>query len=217
MTLVGLCGFSTAGKDSVARLVAERFPVARIAFADRLKQECATAWGVDVRIFYELKDVRLRQLALARCTDDEFVGAHRHLLDLDALKPRTVMQTWGDWRRAMDPRYFIERMNETFEILVDGGAEHVIVTDCRYVNEIVWLRSRGGLLWRVDNPRVPMPPSGHSSEKEWRAANVDAVIRNDGTTEQLAKIATDLFGDAIGAGREPLQVTYEGSDVDPPY
>lgn len=201
MTLVGLCGFSGAGKDSVARLIAERFPVARIAFADRLKQECAAAWGVDVRIFYELKDVRLRQLALARCTDDEFVAAHRTLLELDALKPRTVMQTWGDWRRAMDPRYFIERMNETFEILVDGGAEHVIVTDCRYVNEIIWLRSRAGLLWRVDNPRVTAPPSGHSSEKEWRAANVDAVIRNDGTTEQLAKIATDLFGDAIGAAR----------------
>lgn len=128
------------------------------------------------------------------------------------------MQEWGDWRRAQDPRYFIDRLAETFATLVDSGTKHVIVTDCRYGNEIIWLRSRGGLLWRVDNPRVPMPPSGHSSEKEWRAANIDAVIRNGGTTEQLAKVAADLFLEASRAARnEPLHVTCAGSDADRPY
>lgn len=203
MTLVGLTGYSGAGKDTVALLLAERFPIARIAFADRLKQELSRAWGVDMRLFYDrgLKEVRLHQLALAKCTEKAFVDAHEHLLPLDALKPRTLMQTWGDWRRKTDSQYFVRALAETLELLVDSGTEHVIVTDCRYVNEIVWLRSRRGLLWRVDRPEQKAPPSGHSSEKEWRDAVVDAVIVNDGSTEQLAKVATDLFIDAVGAAR----------------
>lgn len=53
---------------------------------------------------------------------------------------------------------------------------------------------------RPRDVRSPLPlrqPAG--SEKQWRDATTDAVIANDGTTEQLAKVATDLFGDAIAA------------------
>ena len=127
--LIGLTGYSGSGKDTVARLLAERHRVARLAFADELKREVAAAWHVDVALFHDagLKDVSLHQLELARCTNVEFVAFHWHLADLGALKPRTVLQAWGDWVTSRDPLHYVRavdaQLREIAEAkMVDDGS-----------------------------------------------------------------------------------------------
>ena len=151
--LIGLCGYSAVGKDSVARLLAERHRVARLAFADELKREVAAAWHVDVALFHDagLKDVSLHQLELARCTNVEFVAFHWHLADLGALKPRTVLQAWGDWVTSRDPLHYVRAVDAQLREVAGTEPQAVIVTDVRLHRENEWLRTHGG----VSEARVP--------------------------------------------------------------
>lgn len=196
--LIGLTGYSGSGKDSVARLLAERFRVARLAFADELKREVAAAWNVDVSLFHDagLKEVRLHQLALVRCTHVEFAARHWHLAQLDALKPRTVMQAWGDWVTSRDPLHYVRAVDAQLREVAGTEPQAVIVTDVRLHREYEWLRTNGGVLWRVLRPGQRQP-SGHSTEWQQRHWHVDAEIVNDGSTEQLAKVASDLLLELI--------------------
>lgn len=198
LPLIGLTGYSGSGKDSVARLLAERFRVARLAFADELKREVAAAWNVDVSLFHHagLKEVRLHQLALARCTHVEFAARHWHLAQLDALKPRTVMQAWGDWVNEIDPGRYVRVVDAQLREIAGTEPQAVIVTDIRLNREYEWLRAHGGVLWRVVRPGQRQP-SGHVTEWQQRHWHVNAVIVNDGGTEQLAKVASDLLLELI--------------------
>lgn len=198
--LVGLTGYSRTGKDTVGRLLAERFRVARVAFADALKRECAAAWHVDVALFHDdgLKDQRLHQLALRRCTDVRFCADHWHLATLDALKARTVMQAWGDWMNRHDPGRYVRILAAEVRELMESDAQAVIVTDVRLQHEYEWLLRSGGVLWRITRPGQGQP-SGHETEWRQRHWMVDAEITNDGSTERLAKMVTDLLLEQIGA------------------
>jgi dephospho-CoA kinase len=196
--LIGLTGYSRSGKDSTARLLAERFRIARCAFADALKREVAAAWHVDVNLFHDddLKDTRLHQLALRRCTDVRFCADHWHLATLDALKPRTVMQEWGDWMNRNDPGRYVRILAAEVRELLESDVQAVIVTDVRLQHEYEWLLHNGGRLWRITRPDQGQP-SGH--ETEWRQRHwlVNAEIVNGGSTEELAKKASDLLLELI--------------------
>lgn len=200
--LIGLTGYSQSGKDTFARLLSEQFRVGMVAFATPLKRECAAAWQVDVSLFHGAdKEKPAEALALHRCTDAGFVAAHGLLAVLPALTPRTVMQAWGRWMHTREPGRYVRLAAATVAEIASTEPAAVVITDVRLDHERDWLRSQGGLLWRVVHPDRPCPPSGDATEKQQMHWRVDAEIRNDGTTEQLAKIATDLFGDAIGAAR----------------
>lgn len=196
--LIGLTGFSGSGKDSVARLLAEHFRVARLAFADELKREVAAAWNVDVALFHDpgLKEVRLHQLALARCTHVEFAARHWHLAQLDALKPRTVMQAWGDWVNEIDPGRYVRAVDAQWRDVAATELQAAIITDVRSDREYAWLQHHDGALWRVVRPGQGQP-SGHATEWRQRYWRVDAEIVNGGSTEQLAKVASDLLLELI--------------------
>lgn len=199
--LIGICGFSRSGKDTVARLLAEQYRIGLVAFADPLKREVAAAWQVDTSVFYgDEKDRSIEELALRRCTDSEFVAEHWHLAGLSTLKPRTVMQCWGKWMHHRDPGRYVRLAAQTVAEIASTDPAAVLITDARLDHERDWLRSQGGLIWRVVNPARPHPPSGDATEKQHLAWRVDAVIMNDGKTEQLAKVAVDLFRDVCVPG-----------------
>lgn len=197
-TIIGLLGHAGAGKDTVALLLAERFRVARVAFAEALKLEIAAAWGIERDLLDSpwAKEAKTPALALHKCMNQDFV-AYAWELGLpglqDGLTPRTVMQRWGDWRRSVDPDYFVKIALEIVRTVTDGdGVDAVLLTDVRFPNEADLVRSLGGDLWRITRPEGPQP-SRHPSEWQLAGEPVDTEIVNDGSIEQLAKVATDLL------------------------
>ncbi|HRO60245.1 MAG TPA: hypothetical protein PK177_13940 [Burkholderiaceae bacterium] len=201
--IIGLTGFAGSGKDTVAARLVEQFGAARVAFADQLKDEIVEAFGVDRQLFEDpaLKDRPTPELQLRYCTEAGYCDhqwgvanayGHRPLVDLDEINPRTIMTTWGDWRRDSDPAYFVRAGLERINALAASGAHTVAVPDVRYHNERHALKGRGAAIWRVSRPGL-QPRGGHSSEWALAGTPVDANIVNGGSVEQLDKIVADLY------------------------
>ncbi len=199
MKVIGLMGTAGAGKDSTADVIVERamnsgIGADRFAFADRLRDEIAAAFGIDRRVLLDrtLKDKPLEQLALRRCTDAGFVSYAWELSTLPGIRPRTLLQRWGDWRRMQDPDYFIYPVEARRVQAVFSAVGIMVVTDVRYQNEAAWVRRNGGLLWRIVRPGLQIVDS-HSSEHSSKDIPADAAIVNDGDLDHLQKVAFDLF------------------------
>lgn len=195
-------GRAGAGKDAAADVITENVDAARFAFATRLKQEAAAAFRVDARIFErrDVKELPIRQLALARCTEPAFAAyAGRELGALGPLKPRTIMQVWGDWRRSQDRDYFVRPATLARLQAMNANRRAMIVTDVRFANEADWITSRGGVLWRIERSGLP-PVNAHQSEYALRDLRADAVIRNDGTLDDLRRCVVDLMGVTLEQG-----------------
>lgn len=201
MRLIGITGRAWSGKDTVATLLQERRPgVGRAAFADALKAEAAAAFSADLKLFTDpaLKEQPSRQLAAVRCSDPGFARYLGTLAWFGELRPRVIMQQWGDWRRAADPDYWVRMLAITVDTARGLGFLTFVVTDVRYPNELAWLRGAGGALWRVERPGLK-PLSGHSSEWALHDAPADVTITNDDSLELLEKRALDAFDDLVRA------------------
>lgn len=78
--------------------------------------------------------------------------------------------------------------------------DKVVVGDCRYKNEALWVRSKGGILLRIERPDNPWALKGdaaqHHSETDLDGfCDFDAVVVNDGTLDELReKIDEALSG-----------------------
>lgn len=181
MKLIALCGAAGAGKDTLADML----PARKLAFADALYAEAADAWGVreeDLRI-RATKEVPSVMLAIVSCKDFEFCGFKVHEGWSEPRSPRQILQWWGDYRRAQDPHYFVKATLRAMPpVCLDST---LVITDCRFPNEVAMVRQLGGEIWQVVRPGVNAGGTGHASDTDGSQFNPDRVILNDGTLEDL--------------------------------
>lgn len=155
MQIIGIAGNYGAGKDEVGQaLVALGFEA--VALADPLK-DIATALG-----WNGAKE------GLADCPT---CGMARGRKLLQTLGTEGVRATFGPdaWIRALERRL--------------EPSHAYAVTDVRFANEVEWVHSLGGEVWRVDRPGHE--GNGHVSEVGISELKVDVVIPNDGSIDQL--------------------------------
>jgi len=200
MHLVGLVGRAGAGKDTVAEMIGRRVRIARFAFADALKAELADAYLVDPRLFSlrEGKELHRRRLALNRCGSREFRQRFDSIAPGQPLSPRWVMQQWGDMMRERDPEHYVWPAVVARAAAINSAADMLVVTDVRFVNEADWITRNGGLLWRIVRDGAASADR-HPSETTGDGLPLDAVIRNDGTLEDLERTVADLVGQVMEA------------------
>lgn len=185
MKLIALCGAAGAGKDTLADML----PARKLAFADALYAEVADAWGVreeDLRT-RATKEVPSIMLAIVSCKDFEFCGFKVHEDWSEPRSPRQILQWWGDYRRAQDPDYFVQKARN---LIVFGSDEtddtnEWVITDCRFRNEAAMVREFSGEIWQIVRPGVAAGGTGHASDNDGSQFNPDRVILNDGTLEDL--------------------------------
>lgn len=80
--LLGLIGAKGSGKDTLALHLVKNFGFTRLAFADKLYQEVAEAFGVTVEFLQnrETKETPTSALSLSRCNNKDFVFVARREL-----------------------------------------------------------------------------------------------------------------------------------------
>lgn len=191
IALLGLTGKASAGKNSCATALSE-LGFTSIAFADAIRAEVASAWGIDERMLTErvTKETPLPGLAIARCNSNEFIEwAALQLLDLHQMRsPRWVMQRWGtEFRLTQNALHWINLLNQRIHRLTGRGVNRIVITDVRTQDEAAFVKLMGGQLARVhrhDGTSMASDTGTHETERTDHI-QVDFDIVNTSTLDNL--------------------------------
>lgn len=194
MTIIGICGFSGSGKDTVASYLVENYGYKKLSFASVLKDVVSIifSWdrnmleGIDQesRIWREQEDIWWSNKLGIKVT------------------PRFILQYIGT-------ELFRNNFHENIWSLILERKlteyEKVVITDCRFENEISMLRNNGALIFHVsrNTPRwfedfrkgkyTKEVENLHESEKCWIREEFDYEIANNSTIQQLHINIDEIF------------------------
>jgi len=134
-------------------------------------------------------------------------------LEIPHLTPRWILQYWGTdvIRNAFHDNFWIASLENKLRTAQDD----VVISDCRFPNEIKAIRSQGGVVIRVvrgaepewyslaeqanlgtDGAAVMLQSMGvHASETAWIGTDFDRVLDNNGTLTDLYDQVTGLVQD----------------------
>lgn len=130
--IVGLSGKIGSGKTTLAdALIAKSEGAVCCNFGDALKREVAAQFDIPVE----------------RCYSQE--EKNRAISETNTLTIGEALQQVGAARRAEQPEYWLERLDEYIAAL-PSTCKLVVVGDVRHVNEARWVSNRGGLLVRLN-------------------------------------------------------------------
>jgi len=201
--IIGICGFIGSGKDTAADYLVNFHEFRRDSFASTLKDAVAAVFGWD----RELLEGRTKQAREWREQVDLW-WAER--LDMPNLTPRWVLQWWGTevCRKSFHNDIWIASL----ESRLRNSNDNIVISDCRFPNEIRAIKAAGGQVIWVQRGELPswhimavnanngdtlaaenLKQLGiHASETAWVGTDFDAVVDNNSTVDalylQLAKI-----------------------------
>ena len=199
--IVGVAGFIGSGKDTIADYLITFKGFKRMSYAGPLKDAIASIFGWD----RELLEGTTKYSREWRDTIDPW-WAER--LGIPHLTPRWVLQQWGTevGRRAFHDDIWIASIESRLRNIKDD----IVISDCRFPNELKSIKRAGGITIRVmrgENPswydaavalnkgyysdgykaaRQLLEDSNiHASEYSSVGLDYDYYITNDGTIDEL--------------------------------
>jgi hypothetical protein len=202
--LIGIVGFIGSGKDTVADYLQNFHEFRRESFASTLKDAVAAVFGWD----RTLLEGRTKEAREWRETVDPW-WAER--LAMPTLTPRWVLQYWGTevCRKAFHDDIWIASL----ENKIRNSKDHVVISDCRFPNEIQAIKDAGGTIVWVQRGALPewydlaiesnkgsnlaiqqlKLKKIHASETAWVGTKFDTIIDNNGTIDELYNQAGKLL------------------------
>lgn len=207
--IIGLHGLPRVGKDTLADGFVAHQGYVKLAFADEVYREVATAYEVPVEHIKsnEWKTAPQPRLALKHCDCDEFrrVAVSAGLFLDEPLSSRTVLQLWGtEFRRKLyGDDYWTSKL---IGRLRQYPGKDLVIADVREDHEAIvgyWLQKhRGYDDFKIINITRPGTQStGHSSDKGLSRFLIDAEVSNTGAADELY----DLALAALVKGREEIR------------
>ena len=210
--IIGVCGFIGSGKDTIADYLTNIHQYRRESFATTLKDAVAQVFGWD----RTLLEGRTKQSREWRDQVDTWWATR---LNMPELTPRLMLQLWGTevCRRGFHDDIWIASLENKLRKITDN----VVISDCRFPNEIASIKNSGGMVIRVK--RGPEPEwydaamqynqgeianmywalsrakletlNVHASESAWVGTDFDYVLDNNGTLDYLYQQINVLLQD----------------------
>jgi hypothetical protein len=206
--IIGICGFIGSGKDTVADYLVNFHEFRRESFANTLKDAVAAVFGWD----RTLLEGRTKEAREWREQVDPW-WAER--LAMPTLTPRWVLQYWGTevCRRAFHDDIWIASLENKLRTSKDN----VVISDCRFPNEIQSIRDAGGKIVWVQRGELPdwydtaveanlghnyavqnlKMRKIHASETAWVGTDFDNVIDNNRSIDDLYQQAKLIVSNEI--------------------
>ena len=225
--IIGVCGFIGSGKDTIADYLTNFHGFRRESFANSLKDAVAHVFGWDRTML----EGRTKQAREWREQVDPW-WAER--LNMPELTPRWVLQYWGTevCRRAFHDDIWIASLENKLR----NSTDDIVISDCRFPNEIKSIKEAGGIVIRVkrgDDPEWYKDACDmnagdrcmnwalakgrmaalniHASETAWCGTKFDHVITNDSTIDELMIKVKDLVQDPLASTSLPLDEEFANS------
>jgi hypothetical protein len=189
--IIGICGFQSSGKDTIAELLINEYGFKKLSFAGALKDVLSVIFGWSRE---KLEGLTKEDREWREQIDIWWSKT----LDMPQLTPRYALQYFGTelFRNHWHPDIWVKVVENKLINMVKEE-ENVIITDCRFENEINLIRNYGGQIINVyrnmpqwfteykNGIEVEEVNLLHRSETEWIRCQVDTVIENNGTIEEL--------------------------------
>lgn len=219
--IVGVCGFIGSGKDTLADYLVNTHEFRRESFANTLKDAVAAVFGWDRTML----EGRTHQSRVWREQVDEWWADRLNMPDLT---PRWILQWWGTevCRRGFHDDIWIASLENKLR----NSNDDIVISDCRFPNEIKAIRNAGGIVvrvtrgpdpeWYEDAESVNRGPDRnmtwslstqrmeslniHSSETAWVGTEFDAVLNNDGSIDEFYSLINDLVLNRRDAMANPV-------------
>jgi hypothetical protein len=202
--IIGVCGFIGSGKDTVADYLQNFHEFRRESFASTLKDAVAAVFGWD-RVLLEGRTKE------ARDWREEVDPWWAERLNMPTLTPRWVLQYWGTevCRRSFHDDIWIASL----ENKIRNSKDDIVISDCRFPNEISAIKRAGGKIVWVQRGELPewygqavLANQGsniglnymkekkiHASEWAWIGTDFDKIIDNNDTIDALYNNAKSLL------------------------
>jgi hypothetical protein len=200
--IIGICGFIGSGKDTIADYLVNFHEFRRDSFASTLKDAVAAVFGWD-------RDLLEGRTKAAREWREQVDPWWAERLGMPALTPRWVLQYWGTevCRNGFHDDIWIASLENKLR----RSGDNIVISDCRFPNEIKAIKAQGGRIVWVQRGELPewydlavesnqggfnhmktAYPDVHVSETAWVGTDFDIVIDNNGNIEDLYRQVKSL-------------------------
>ncbi len=201
--IIGVCGFIGSGKDTIADYLVNVHGFRRESFANTLKDAVAAVFGWD-RILLEGRTKEAREWR------EQVDPWWAQRLNMPNLTPRWVLQQWGTevCRKGFHDDIWIASVENKLRRTNDD----IVISDCRFPNEIASIKQAGGVVVRVVRGPEPawydlalqhnqgseqaniqlMNLKIHASETAWVGTDFDYILDNNRSLDDLFKQVEEI-------------------------
>jgi hypothetical protein len=201
--IIGICGFIGSGKDTIADYLVNFNGFRRESFANSLKDAVSYVFGWD-RTMLEGRTKEAREWR------EQVDPWWAERLGMPHLTPRWVLQYWGT--EVARKSFHDDMWIASLENKLRSSKDDIVISDCRFPNEIKSIKEQGGKVVWVQRGPVPewysvavsanmgskedqdrLKEFGiHVSETAWAGTKFDAILYNDGTIDELFQQVKNL-------------------------
>ena len=193
--IIGICGFIGSGKDTAADYLVNFHEFRRESFASTLKDAVSSVFGWD----REMLEGRTGQSRLWREQTDLWWSERLGM----PITPRWVLQNWGT--NVLRAHFHDDIWIASLENKLRSSKDSIVISDCRFPNEIAGLKAQGAKVIWVQRGITPhwysiaeqanrgdakaaqwlADNNIHASEYSWAGTPFDHVVDNNGTIDNL--------------------------------
>lgn len=144
--IIGVCGFIGSGKDTIADYLTNFHGFRRESFANSLKDAVSQVFGWD-RTMLEGRTKQSREWR------DQVDTWWAERLGMPQLTPRWVLQHWGT--EVIRDGFHDDMWIASLENKLRTSKDDIVISDCRFPNEIKSIKNAGGIVIRVVRGEEP--------------------------------------------------------------
>lgn len=196
--IIGICGLSGSGKDTVGAFLRKGYGFESIAFADPMKRFCAELFDWDEERLWGPSERRnepdpryVRSVervgSFLGPRSDQTPSPAREKVPTELTARHALQQLGTEWGRACYPGVWVDyalRLAKKLDgsqlgysrllgphRMARGPCPGVTITDVRFRNEVEAVKAAGGKVWRIVRPRSGLQGAAalHVSETEMAA------------------------------------------------